>query len=248
LDALAAGADTVAPRAAVDAARAALAEFEAAEASAAQAVAAQGAADLAEATSAAQNAAQDALTAAADTVAAPAGVELAAPVLAPAVAAAAGEVARLRLAHEAALELQREAAGRHAALAARHAQKTEAAAAIRARRAGGDEQPDDAAELHLLSLDASGLAELVAAAADDVRAASPDALAPALAAAETALVRAQAEAGLVVMLARVRVIEKALADGVRSLRAEADRLGRSNFGSVFLPADDTKKIASGAWL
>ncbi|PWT90511.1 MAG: hypothetical protein C5B56_05275 [Proteobacteria bacterium] len=246
-DALAAGEDTTDARKALDEKRAAVAKHQQAQRAAegerkaaADAEAdAVGAAAAAKATSAVDNTIAK--------VAMPVGVEPLAPAQHPLVAEAAAECARLRLEIERAGQESRKAADEVAALRKRADVKRHEAATIRSRRLAGHEQPDDAAQLHLLEADATDLDSLVQAAEQRLRGLKQPvvALEQRLADAEKKLATAQADAELHGKADRLRAIEAALIAGWRELRRSALERGHMNVPRYFVACADLRKVSYG---
>lgn len=142
------------------------------------------------------------------------------------------------------------AAQESSAVRARLVAKEAALAEIRTRRAGGDEQPGDVAEMAALSMDAEDLRRIVGGLQSKVDAAAPavQSAQQAVLDAQYAVATAKARAELDAMAERVRALETHFVSQVRALRLAAQARGRSNFASVFLPSKQLRDVAHGAWV
>lgn len=248
-DALIEGADTGPARAALAAARkAAAAEREAAEQQARKAAqAAQAAAQQAEAAIVDQ--ANDQVIAAIETIeAAPDADPLPEPVVPAGVRLAAEQLARARAALAQASVPYDRALDERSALRARVQPKTAELAAIRARRAAGDEQPGDAAAMTALSMDIEDLDRMLQPLEAAVAASVPDAERRAVADAQAALAGAQKRAEVDGMADRVRALEAHFAAQVRALRIAAADRGMTNLGTFYRASDALRTVANGGWL
>ncbi|SFO84678.1 hypothetical protein SAMN05216567_1034 [Variovorax sp. OK605] len=250
-EALILGGDTGNARAAIEVARDALAAATAAEQQAADEAAAAERDAAVQADADAAHEAEAAFVAVVSTVdAAPAGEPLPAPVVPGSVLMAVQQVQRAQRALADAQAPYAAAARDVAAVRTRLNVKEAALAEIRARRTGGDEQPGDAAQMAALSMDAEDLSHIVSGLQGDV-----DAVAPAVQAAQQAVIGAQRDlatakscAELDSMVERVRAVETHFVAQVRALRLAAQARGHGNFGSVFLASKQLRDVAHGGWV
>ena len=248
-DALIAGADTGPARAALEAARAAaVAERDAADqAKRAAAEADHAAAQQAEAEAVEQ--AQDQVADAIEAIeSAPDADPLPAPVESSIVRIAAEHLAQARAALAKADAPHAAAIAQRDAVRARLQPKTAELAAIRARRAAGNEQPEDAANMTALGMDIEDLEDMLVPLDAAVAAADPVAQQHAVDAAKVALDAAKKRAELEGMADRVRALEQHFVEQVRRLRLEAQKRGENNFASIFLPSEPLRRLSQGGWV
>lgn len=248
-DALIAGADTGPARAALEAAlAAAAAERDAADQAArAAAEADQTAAQQAEAEAVEQ--AQDQVADVIETIeSAPDADPLPAPVESSIVRVAAEHLAQARAALAKADVPHAAAIAHRDAVRARLRPKAAELAAIRARRAAGNEQPEDAANMTALGMDIEDLERMLVPLDAAVAAADPVAQQHALDAAKVALAAARKRAELDGMADRVRALEAHFTAQVRVLRLAAADRGVNNLGSIYRASDALRTVANGGWL
>ena len=248
-DALFAGADTGPARAALEQAHAAAAAERDAAAKTARAAAEadQAAAQQAEAEAVEQ--AQDQVADAIETIEPAPGTDpLPEPVESLVVTTSAQYLAQARAALAKAEGPHVAAIAERDALRARLQPKTAELAAIRARRAAGNEQPDDAANMTALGMDIEDLNRMLASLDAAVAAADPVLQRQAVDAAKVALAAAKKRAEVEGMADRVRALEAHFTAQVRVLRLAAADRGVNNLGSIYRASDALRTVANGGWL
>jgi hypothetical protein len=251
VDALTEGTDTTEARGALNRARAALEKFkegnEAAERERLAAAAEREAAEVAQAEAAATEQALKVVTDAVERVHLPDDIDPPAPTEHPVVTRAANEVAHLKREIEKGEPERQKIRDEIAALTARANAKRNSADGIRSRRKAGQEKASDAADLHLLEVDAADLEGMVKEAEQRLQALVQPvtALRQRLADSEQRLGKAQIEGGLHGQADRARVLEGALIAAVSELRKSAANAGFMGLTSFFLPSQNLRNVANG---